>query len=235
MHAGWATWPPAPGAPSSGIARAGIVVDASTTGCDQTRRPPLVQDALDDVRRAATSAPLHPLLAQRWSPRGFDPDHQLRDGELTALLEAARWAPSASNSQPWRFALAVRRTPEYAAVLDALAPGNRAWAHAASALVVAAARTAGDDGSPRPWAAYDTGQAVAHLTVQAQHQGLAVHQLGGFDRDRVARLLAGPEDVTPLVVLAVGRHDPEARLPEPFAYREKAPRERLPLEDLVLA
>ena len=185
-------------------------------------------------KSAVTAVPLHPLLAGRWSPRALDVTHELTDAQLTALLEAARWAPSANNSQPWRFAVARRATPEFAAVQDALAPGNQLWAHAASALVVVAAETAGPDGAPRPWAAYDTGQAVAHLTVQAEHEGLVVHQLGGFDRDRVATLLDLPAAVVPLVVLTVGRRDGAAELPEALAARERTPRERLPLDSLLM-
>jgi nitroreductase len=186
------------------------------------------------AKPATTSAPLHPLLAERWSPRAFVPHHRLTDQELAALLEAARWAPSASNTQPWRFAVTLRGSAEHAAVLDALASGNRAWAHAASALIVVAAETVGPDGAPRPWAAYDTGQAVAQMTVQAEHEGLAVHQIGGFDQDGMAALLDEPR-VTPLVVVAVGRRDRATRLDEPFASRETAPRRRLPVEDLLLA
>jgi nitroreductase len=185
-------------------------------------------------KTATTAAPLHPLLAERWSPRGFDPRHELTDSQLTALLEAARWAPSASNTQPWRFGVTLRGTLEHAAVLDTLAPGNRAWAQAASALIVVAAQTQGPDGEPRPWALYDTGQAVAHLSVQAEHEGLAVHQMGGFDAERIAAVLAAPDTVTPLVVLAVGRRDESVRLPEPFATRESAARHRLPLTVLRL-
>jgi nitroreductase len=185
-------------------------------------------------KSAVTAVPLHPLLAERWSPRALDAAHELGDAQLTALLEAARWAPSANNSQPWRFAVTHRGTPGFTAVQDALAPGNQLWAHAASALVVVAAETAGPDGAPRPWAVYDTGQAVAHLTVQAQHEGLDLHQLGGFDRDRVAALLGLPEAVVPLVVLTVGRRDDAADLPDVLAARERAPRERLPLDALLL-
>jgi nitroreductase len=177
---------------------------------------------------------VHPLLAERWSPRGFDADHELRDEQLSALLEAARWAPSASNTQPWRFAVAHRGTTGFEQVLNALAPGNQAWAHAASALLVVAAEMIGPDGAPRPWAAYDVGQAVAHLSVQAQHEGLSVHQLGGFDRDRLAVELELPETIVPLVVVAVGRRHDSARLPEPFASRETAARERLPLDEILL-
>ena len=185
-------------------------------------------------KKARTDAPLHPLLAARWSPRALDAAHELSGEQLSCLLEAARWAPSASNTQPWRFAVTLRGSAEHSAVLDALAPGNRAWAPAASALVVAAAETVAPDGAARPWALYDTGQAVAHLSVQAEHEGLAVHQMGGFDRDRVRAVLDAADSVEPLVVLAVGRRDDTVELPEPLAGREAAPRTRLPLDELLV-
>jgi nitroreductase len=150
------------------------------------------------------------------------------------VLEAARWAPSAANTQPWRFVAARRGSDAFATVHAALMPGNQAWAGAASVLLVAAAETRGPDGEQRRWAEYDTGQAVAHLSVQAQHQGLVVHQMGGFDPERLATELRLPAGVRPLVVVALGRHDPAAQLPEPYAAREHAPRERLPLDALLL-
>jgi len=186
------------------------------------------------VKSATTAAPLHPILAERWSPRGFDGGHYLTSEEMTALLEAARWAPSANNSQPWRFAVALRGTDAFEAILSSLAPTNQAWARAASGLLVVAAETANADGSSRPWATYDTGQAVAHLTMQAEHEGLSVHQMGGFDHDRLKSLLELPAYVTPLVVVAVGRRDETPRLPEPLASREEAARERRPLTDLLI-
>ncbi|MFD4638276.1 nitroreductase family protein [Lentzea sp. NPDC058436] len=183
-------------------------------------------------KNASTDVPVHPLLSARWSSRAFDPGHELADGQLTALLEAARWAPSASNTQPWRFAVARRGTAEHGAVLGTLAGGNQVWARDASALVVVAARTTGTDGAAQPWAVYDAGQAVAHLSVQAEAEGLAVHQMGGFDRDRLTSALS--DDVTPLVVVAVGLRGEPARLAEPFAGRETAARVRLPIDDLLL-
>jgi len=185
-------------------------------------------------KSARSAAPLHPVLAGRWSPRGLDPTHRLTEEQVTTLLEAARWAPSAGNSQPWRFAVALRDSPAFSTVLETLSPGNKIWAHAASALLVAVAETADIDGNPRPWAVYDTGQAVAHLSVQAQHEGLAVHQLGGFDRGALAALLRLPAEFVPLVVIAIGRRDEAAKLPEQLAGREVAERERLPLVELVL-
>jgi nitroreductase len=178
---------------------------------------------------------LHDLLAGRRSTRAFSPDRPVGETMLHALLEAARWAPSANNNQPWRFGLALRGEPAFDALIATLAPGNRVWAQHAGALVLVAAQTADDAGRPRRWAVYDAGQAAAHLTVQAQAEGLSVHQMGGFDPAGAADVFGLSDDVEPLVVLAVGWHDPDADLPEPVASREQAPRVRRPLADLLLA
>lgn len=186
------------------------------------------------ARLAQTSAPLHPLLAERWSPRALDADLVLGDHQLVTLLEAARWSPSAGNSQPWRFGVARRGEPAYDALFAALAPGNQLWAGTAAAFVLMVADLADDAGQARPWALYDTGQAAAHLSIQAQALGLAVHQLGGFDPTRAADVFDLTPSERPVTVLVIGRHDPELELPEPFATRESAPRERLPLAELLL-
>src|SRR5580692_10830156 len=168
--------------------------------------------------------PVHPLLSERWSPRGFDRDHRVGDDDVAALLEAARWASSAGNSQPWRFLVTRRGEEAHGRLFTALAPGNQAWAGAASALVLVAARTAGDDGRPQPWALYDTGQAVHALVTQAQADGLIVHQMGGFDTDAVRAGFGLADTLTPVVVLAIGLPGDTAGLPEPLAAREAAPR-----------
>jgi nitroreductase len=186
-------------------------------------------------KTADTLVPVHPLLAERWSPRGFDRDHEIGDDHVAALLEAARWAPSAGNSQPWRFLVTRRGEDAHNQLFAALNPGNQAWAGAASALVLVAARTAAEDGTPQPWALYDTGQAVASLATQAQAHGLAVHQIGGFDTGAVAAEFGLDKTLTPVVVLAVGRADPDAQLPGHLAARETAPRTRYPVSDLLLA
>lgn len=185
-------------------------------------------------KSATTAAPMHPLLAHRWSPRGFDQTHALDDHVVTALLEAARWAPSANNSQPWRFLVARRSEDAFDRLAGILAPGNRSWAPAASALLLVAAQTTDDSGRPRPWALYDTGQAVAALTVQAEADGLSVHQLGGFEVDGARNNFNLDETLTPVVVVAIGRHDPHAQLPAPLVVRERARRTREPLDALLL-
>src|SRR3954469_20721640 len=141
---------------------------------------------------------LHELLAERRSHRGFSTERGVETETLLALLEAARWAPSANNSQPWRFGVARRGEPAFQALAAALAPGNQVWARHAGALVLLAAQTVGDDGRERRWALYDVGQAAAHLTVQAQAEGLAVHQMGGFDPDAVSAAFGLDEDVRPV-------------------------------------
>ncbi len=199
------------------------------------REEEITEKKITEKRKtASTTVPLHPLIAERWSPRGFDRAHELSDDSLTALLEAARWAPSAQNSQPWRFLVTRRGDEAHARLFAALAPGNQAWAGAASALVLVAARTVGDDGGPQPWALYDTGQAVAALVTQAQADGLAIHQLGGFDTAAVRAEFGLGDALTPVVVIAIGRRDDIADLPEPLAARESAPRARRPVSDLLL-
>jgi len=186
------------------------------------------------TRTAETSVTLHPLLAERWSPRAFSAEHHMSQQEVSALLEAARWAPSASNTQPWRFLVAHRGEADFALITEHLAHGNKAWAWRASLLVIAAARQVDDEGKPLPWAMYDTGQAMSALTMQAHSQDLFVHQMGGFDPEGIREAFALDTALTPVVVAAVGRHDPDVELPEQLAQREHAPRVRLPLNSLLM-
>ncbi len=202
--------------------------------CSTTVPADMTSSSTPTGKTADTTSALHPLLAERWSPRAFDAAHSVNDAQLTTLLEAARWAPSANNSQPWRFVVAPRGSAAHDALFATLMPGNKIWAGAASALILVAAQTVDDAGAARPFAAYDAGQAVAALVTQAHAEGLSVHQMGGFDRPAAAEAFGMPESVRPLVVIAVGRRDADVVLPEPFADRELAPRTRLPLDQLVL-
>lgn len=181
-----------------------------------------------------TARDVHELLAARWSPRSFDPAAVLDDAQLTRLLEAARWSSSAMNVQPWRFLVAHRGTPPHAALVATLTGTNRLWAGDASALILVVADTQDADGNPWHYAAYDTGRAVAQLTVQAHAEGLAVHQMGGFDHAAVATAFTLPERLVPQVVVAVGTASDPDRLPDVLAAREIAPRQRLALADLLL-
>ncbi|MDP9396837.1 MAG: nitroreductase family protein [Actinomycetota bacterium] len=153
-----------------------------------------------DVAGAVT-----PLLRQRWSPRSFDPGVELSERQLQALLEAARWAPSSRNRQPWRFLVGRRGDETFKAVYETLAPRNQQWAGDAAALIVAVAETSDADGRPLPGVEYDLGLAVAQLVVQAHAEGLHVHQMGGFSPAGVRAAFGVPPTFTPVVVVAVGR------------------------------
>ncbi|WP_223692680.1 nitroreductase family protein [Leifsonia poae] len=184
-------------------------------------------------RTADTTVTLLPALAERWSPRSFD-GSTIDETKLTAALEAARWSPSAANTQPWRFIVARRGTAAFDAVVANLMGFNQAWAGAASALIVAITEDVDAEGAERRWASYDVGQAVAHLSVQAHHDGLHVHQMGGFVADGLREAFGIDERFTPVSVTALGTvGDPDA-LPEPLRSREIAPRTRVPLDDIIL-
>lgn len=186
-------------------------------------------------RTAQTSAPILDVLAERWSPRSYDASAEIPTETLTALLEAARWSPSAANSQPSRFIVARRGTPEFDSIVGTLVGFNAAWAGSAAALIVALAETVDSEGAPRPWAVYDLGQAVAHLSVQAHHEGLHVHQMAGFDKDGVRTAFGVDERFDPVTVAAVGvLAGPEALENDVLREREVAPRTRLPLDEIVL-
>src|SRR5690606_16717422 len=134
-------------------------------------------------RTAETSAPIHEVLAERWSPRSFDSSVEVPSEKITAALEAARWSASAANTQPWRFIVARRGTTEHDTIVENLMGFNQVWASSAQVLIVNLAAIAAEDGTPLRWSQYDLGQAVANLTVQAHHDGLHVHQMGGIEVD----------------------------------------------------
>lgn len=189
----------------------------------------------DANKTANTAVAIHPHLANRWSPRGFNADHRISDDELQALLEAARWTPSCSNTQPWRFIVARRGDETFQRIVDNLKPNNQTWAQVASLLIVVCAVTTDDNGNFQRWAEYDAGQAVATMTVQASELGLHVHQMAGFEAEGMRTTFELPEQLTPITVVAIGEFNPEADLPEVLAERERAPRERRSLEELLIA
>ncbi|MET0933745.1 MAG: nitroreductase family protein [Mycetocola sp.] len=186
-------------------------------------------------RTAVTSAPIHSVLAERWSPRSFDPSVEIPEAKITAALEAARWSASASNSQPWRFIVARRGTAEHATIVENLVGFNQTWAASAQVLIVNLAALSTEDGTPLRWAQYDLGQAVATLTVQAHHDGLHVHQMGGIDVEGLRTAFTVPAALEPISVTALGvLGEPDALANDVLREREVAPRSRRPLDELVL-
>ena len=185
-------------------------------------------------RHAQTSAPILDPLKARWSPRAFDADHTFPHDALRSIFEAARWSPSASNTQPWRYIIARRGSTSFAKITDALLGFNQAWAGNAAALIVAIAEVQDAEGNELRWAEYDLGQSVAHLSVQAHAEGYYVHQMGGFKEDELRASFGLTEHQVPISVSALGRIGDPQQLPEPLKERESAPRERLSFDDIVL-
>lgn len=176
---------------------------------------------------------LHPSLAGRWSPRAFETRHDIGRADLITLLEAARWAPSAGNTQPWRFVVGRRDDEAHKHIFSCLDRDEQRWAWRASALIVAAYTTS--DGIPADRAAYDLGHAIAHLGVQATALRLHTHQMSRFDPDMLRDELSLPVDVVPHAVVAVGRLGDPTTLPEDLRLLEFRLRERRPVQQLLLA
>ena len=172
--------------------------------------------------RQEASSGIHELLARRWSPRAFSP-RPVEPAKLAQLFEAARWAPSSYNAQPWSFIVATREDAEgYNRLLSTLVDVNRQWAQQSPVLILAVAKLDFDHvARPNRHAFYDLGQAVADLTVQATTLDLSIHQMGGFDPGAARELFAVPKGYEPVAVLALGYQeappaDPSARTRKPL-------------------
>jgi len=187
-------------------------------------------------KRAETDHEIHTLLAERWSPVAYDP-RPIPDKVLGSLLEAARWAPSCFNDQPWFFLVARRQnSEEFERMLECLVEGNRVWARNASVLMITAARTTFQrNDKPNRFAGHDLGLAVGGLLVQATVMGLAVHQMGGFDPAKAREYYGIPEGFEPLTAVAIGYRDDPSTLSDDMRTREMQPRERKPLASFVFS
>ncbi len=184
---------------------------------------------------AQTKVPIHPLLADRWSGRAFAARDVSRD-EIHALLEAARWAPSSANEQPWRFVVVRREYATHAAVVASLTGSNSRWAdHAPVLIVTAASAVMEKSGKPNRYAWHDVGLATAMLCVEATALGLATHIIAGCTPDALRAAVAIPPGYDPVSVVAIGRHADADTLPEDLRVRELAPRTRRPLDEIAFA
>jgi len=183
---------------------------------------------------ADTTYPIEPVLKRRWSPRAFA-DRPVELAKLLSLWEAARWAASCSNQQPWYFIVATREdAAEYARLLSCLRENNQQWASHAPVLMVSVAKLAFDMNSqPNRYAFHDVGLAVANLIVQATALGLFVHQMAGFYPDKVRELYGVPDGFEPVAGIVLGYPGDPAILSEELQQRELAPRARNPLTTFV--
>lgn len=185
--------------------------------------------------RAPTTQPIHDLLAERWSPRAFD-DRAVTHEMLGSLIEAARWAPSCFNDQPWYFVLGCKGESDdgdaWNKVYGTLVEANQVWAQRAPVLGISIARAQFEmNGKDNRHAIYDTGAAAFALTVQAQARGLVVHQMAGFDPEAAMAAFDIPDGHTPMAAMAIGYIGSPDVLGDDLKERELAPRERRPLSE----
>ena len=172
--------------------------------------------------------PIEALFLDRWSPRAMSGE-ALDRAELDRLFEAARWAPSSMNGQPWRFAFAVAGSPNFATYFDLLVPGNRPWCERAGALVVVLSKTTFDNGKPARTHSFDAGAAWMSLALQGSRMGLVVHAMQGFDYDAARERLGVPEEYAVECMIALGKPGRVEDLPEGYRARE-LPSDRKPVE-----
>lgn len=178
--------------------------------------------------------PIHSLIEKRWSTRSFDPERTISDEDLNSLIEAARWAPSSYNDQPWKFLVAKRDDPNFQRIAASLFEFNQLWSTSASAYIVVAGVKNRADGTPNPAYAYDCGQAVSFLTIEATHRDLVLHQMGGYDKAKLQLDLKISESLDPVVVIALGYHKERADLHENLKQLEALARERKPQAEILL-
>ena len=182
-------------------------------------------------RLAQTSVPIHPPIAQRWSPRAFDPDATVTAEQVTALLEAARWAATWGRRQPVGFVVGIRGDGTYSTLAGLLSRGN-GYARAAAALILICADE-GDDSDTALYSAVDAGAAEANLIIEAVSRGLITHPMAGFDVDGARTAFAIPDQVRPLMVIAVGSLADYDDVDPEIAERDAAPRSRKPLSEIA--
>jgi nitroreductase len=185
---------------------------------------------------ANTDCPVHELVRNRWSPRAFS-DQPVSPQDLCSLFEAARWAPSSSNEQPWSFIVGTTADPEcHAKIVSVLVEFNQLWAKNAPVLVVAVSELEfASNKTPNRNAFYDTGAAVAGLTLEATSRGLFVHQMAGFEPQKAIEVFHIPRGWEPISVFAIGYPGDHNSLPDKLRERELGPRTRKPISQFVMA
>lgn len=155
-------------------------------------------------KKAKTDYPIHELLEKRWSPRAFN-GVKIPEEKLQRCFEAARWSPSASNEQPWYFMLGEMGDETYKKIFETLVEFNQLWVRTAPVAAISVGRRKSmKTGKSNDWFKYDVGQSVAHLSIQATYEGLFVHQMAGFDRDKARELFQIPEDYEAVSAFAIG-------------------------------
>jgi len=188
-----------------------------------------------NLKKANPRYPIHHLLKKRWSPRAFNSE-PVETEKLQRIFEAARWSPSASNEQPWAFIVGINGDETYEKIFSTMDAFNQLWVKTSPVLAISAGRTISlKNGMPAEWFKYDVGQAVAHLTFQATHEGLYVHQMAGFDREKAHQLLEVPDKYEVITAFTIGYPGDYKVLHQNLQASEIARRERLHTDDFVFS
>jgi nitroreductase len=183
---------------------------------------------------APVETPVHEVIVHRWSPRAFS-DKSVSAEILKGLFEAARWAPSSSNTQPWAYIVATKDDQEnFEKILSTMVEFNQGWAKHAAVLVISVAQIKNKEGKPNTYAFHDVGSASAQLSFQAVADGLYVHQMAGFDANKAREVFHIPEDWQAVAAIAIGYPGDPNSLPEKLKERELAPRSRKSLAAFVM-
>jgi nitroreductase len=192
-------------------------------------------EVIEKLKHAPDAAGVEDLIRRRWSPRTYA-DKEVPAAELKRLFEAARWAASSSNEQPWRFLVGRRGDETYQKIFNALVEFNQTWARSAPVLVLAVAKmTFTQKGTPNRYGLHDTGAAMANLALQATADGLHTHSMAGFDNEQMRASFAIPSDYEMGAVTAIGYFGDPENLPEHLRKMEVSPRQRKPLEEFVFS
>jgi nitroreductase len=192
-------------------------------------------EAIEKLKHAPEVAGVDDLIRRRWSPRAYS-DKEIPAAELKRLFEAARWAASSSNEQPWRFLVGRRGDETYQKIFNTLVEFNQSWAKTAPVLVLSVAKkTFTSNGNPNAYGLHDTGAASATLALQATADGLHTHSMAGFDREQARASFAIPSDYEIGAVTAIGYFGDSGSLPEHLHKMEVSPRQRKPLEEFVFS
>jgi len=190
---------------------------------------------VNNLKQAPAVEGVIPAVLNRWSPRSFA-DREVSPADLRKVFEAARWSASAYNEQPWRFLVGTRGSDTYKKIFDSLIPFNQSWATSAPVLILGVATTKfSHNDSPNRVALYDLGAAASYLTLQAAALGLATHQMAGFDPEAARKAFGIPDDYNFGAVIALGyQGEPAALTNEQMHAQEIAPRQRKPLQEMML-
>ncbi|MDP3975561.1 MAG: nitroreductase family protein [bacterium] len=191
---------------------------------------------LPPLKPAPVAREVHELIKSRWSPLAFSSD-PIEPEKIKTLFEAMRWAPSSYNGQPWRIVYVVQDHPEQFEKLSSLLVEGNAWAKTASLLLLVCAQKNFDhNGEPNKHHQYDTGAALENLFLQVTALGLVGHEMAGFDEEKSYELLGIPrEEYVSMAMMAVGYPGDESELNDDLLQRQKAPRQRKPIQELVFA